>query len=127
MKSPNIFFFGPSARKSRGSQNCPKRSFFGLKNVKNFESGIQYFFSQKIFILPRRAKMHFALKSTFSKETAQQRKYPKIPKIPQNSEIFLSCQTQKKCRRRLLPRRLRRLFFLLFFFLTENQIPKGKI
>ena len=42
-KSP-FFFSGPSARKSRGSKNREKKSFFGLKNVKNFESGIQFFF-----------------------------------------------------------------------------------
>ena len=37
-----------SGPKIRGVQKSKKRSFFGIKNVKNFESDIQFFFLKKI-------------------------------------------------------------------------------
>ena len=48
-----------------GPQIEKKGSFFGIRNAKNLESGIQIFFSQTIFNLPMRPKRHFALKDTF--------------------------------------------------------------
>ena len=47
MKKQSIFS-GLRPENKGGSKNCPKRSFFGFKNVKNFDSGTQFFFS-KIF------------------------------------------------------------------------------
>ena len=84
---------GPPARKQGGSQNRKKRSFFGIKNVKNFESGIRIFFSQKFFNSPMRPKGHFALKCTFPMETIVNKKKAKIPKI---LKILLSYFSKKK-------------------------------
>ena len=64
LKNPEIFFSGLRP-KNKGVQKLEKMSFFGIKNVKNFKSGIQFFFSQKIFNPPTRPKRHFALKDTF--------------------------------------------------------------
>ena len=72
--------FGPKIR--GGSKNRKKRSFFGIKNVKNFESGIYSFFSQKFFNPPMRSKGHFALKCTFPMETIVNKKKRKFPKFP---------------------------------------------
>ena len=58
---------GPSARKQVKSKNCPKRLFFGLKNVQNFKSSIKKksknfkFFSKLLFGQIRSEKNIFPL------------------------------------------------------------------
>ena len=80
--------FGPSARKLRGSQKFPKRSFFGLQNVKNFELDSQKFFSN-IFFQPRRAKRQFTLKKHFFKESKQKDTIcKKSHKISKSAKLF---------------------------------------
>ena len=51
------------------SNNCPKRSFFGLKTWKFSGPSSNFFSSNDFCIPPMRSKMHFALKNTISVET----------------------------------------------------------
>ena len=114
-----------SGPKIRGVQKSKKRSFFGIKNVKNFETRHQIFFSQKIFNPPMRPKRHFALKDTFPIETiGKKKKNAKIPKISKNLLSYFSKKKRKQKNRFFFSsapavprhlcfffRRLRRLFF----------------
>ena len=111
-------FSGPLARKSGGSKNRKKRSFFGIKNVKNFKSGIQFFFLKK-FQPANAAEKALCTLRHFSNRN-HSKKNAKIPKI---SKILLSYFSKKKIekkkyiffpaapRRHFIFRRLRRLFF----------------
>ena len=92
---PN-FFFRASGPKIRGVQKSKKRSFFGIKNVKNFESGIHIFFSQKFFNPSMRPKGHFALKCTFPMETIVKKNL----KNSQNFQNFAKLFFQKKIKNR---------------------------
>ena len=100
----------------KNKRKSKKRSFFGIKNVKNFESEIQFFFSQKFFNPPMRPKRQFALKDTFPIETIVKKKNAKIPKISKNVlSYFSKKKIEKKNGKKNISRRLRRLGIFFFF------------
>ena len=70
-------FSGLLSKNKGGPKIAPKGRFLALKNVKFFESDIQFVFSQKFFIQLMQPKKNFALKDT-SIETD----YKKIAKFP---------------------------------------------
>ena len=85
-------FFFKNAKKNiravgsqtRGSPKCSKKVVFWHKNVVKIESGIHFFFPQKMFIPPTRLKRHFALKGTFPIETVVKKKWQTFPRIPKS-------------------------------------------
>ena len=133
MKRGSKKIFGPSAGKPGGSKNCPKRSFFGFKNVKNLESGIQNFLSQKKIIAPMRSKMHFALKSIFSMEKTETLFFKKLENFSyyrKFTKLFLTPKNKNK--KRFFCRHLPRLgmfgafgdFGALFLIRKMKNTPK---
>ena len=106
-------FFRPSGPKIRGGvQKSKKRSFFGIKNVKNFESGNQKkIYHNKLFNPPMRPKRHFALKDTFPMETIVNKKTRK------NFQNFAKLFFEKKNRKQ------KKIGNNLYFFFSAPAAP----
>ena len=71
-----------------------KKSFFGIKNAKNFDIRHPIFFSLKIFNPPMRPKRHFALKRHFSNGNHSKNKNPK--KSQNFQVVFQKKKVEKK-------------------------------
>ena len=77
-----MFFFLGLRPGKKGVPKCPqnkKKQFFGVKNVKFFETGIHFFFST-IFHPTNAAENTLYTKSTFVKKTVKSKKSLKFPK-----------------------------------------------
>ena len=96
---------------NKGGSKIEKRSFFGIKNVKIFKSGTQFFFLKKKFNPTMLPKRHFALKDTFPMETMVNKKTAKIPKISKISKILLCYFSKKKSKKNKIGKKI------IYFFL----------
>ena len=76
-----IIIIGPAARKQVGSKNSPKRSFFGLKNSKIFESNIHFF-----LVGTKNHPINETEKALFNRNRTKKNKIAKNSKI---LEIFI--------------------------------------